>query len=307
MPDIGTVDSMRLDGELQYLHARDYLRASVNVLRKAGFTFTRGLECDVKSSIPINAGTSSSSAFVVTWMQTLCMISDQTRTLAGEELASLAHQAEVLEFGEPGGMMDHYATAIGGVIYLDPEHPRSVKRLTPRLGSFVLADSGQAKETTSILARVKHGVLTMVQTLRDDFPDFSLQTVTSEETESFRDGLSEEDFSLLVATIANRDITREALDVLRQERVDHRLLGALLNRHQSYLRHPLGISTDKIDSMIQAAYDAGALGAKINGSGGGGCMFAYAPENAEEVRESLLRFGKAWIVEVDEGTRIEHE
>ncbi len=29
--------------------------------------------------------------------------------------------------------------------------------------------------------------------------------------------------------------------------------------------------------MIAAALDAGALGAKINGSGGGGCMFAYAP------------------------------
>jgi galactokinase len=105
--------------------------------------------------------------------------------------------------------------------------------------------------------------------------------------------------------VANRDITKEALRCLRTERLDHRALGTLLHRHQTLLRDPLGISTPKIDEMIQAAYDAGALGAKINGSGGGGCMFAYAPDQAEEVREALSRYGRTWIVHVDDGVRSE--
>ena len=37
------------------------------------------------------------------------------------------------------------------------------------------------------------------------------------------------------------------------------------------------------EAMIAAALDAGAFGAKINGSGGGGCMFAYAPDRPEIV------------------------
>ena len=68
------------------------------------------------------------------------------------------------------------------------------------------------------------------------------------------------------------------------------------------------ISTAKIDRMIQASLDAGALGAKINGSGGGGCMFAYAPKDPEKVVEAIEKQGgKAYIIRVDEGTKTERE
>jgi len=55
--------------------------------------------------------------------------------------------------------------------------------------------------------------------------------------------------------------------------------------------------------MIEAAMNAGALGAKINGSGGGGCMLAYAPENTNEVVEAIKKVGgEAFIVSSDKGT-----
>jgi len=58
--------------------------------------------------------------------------------------------------------------------------------------------------------------------------------------------------------------------------------------------------------MINAALNAGAYGAKINGSGGGGCMFAYAPSNPEEVKEAIIKAGgQAYIVTVDVGTTTE--
>jgi galactokinase len=56
--------------------------------------------------------------------------------------------------------------------------------------------------------------------------------------------------------------------------------------------------------MMDAAMNAGALGAKINGSGGGGCMFAYAPNNAEKVVEAINRVnGHAQIIHTDEGSK----
>jgi galactokinase len=80
----------------------------------------------------------------------------------------------------------------------------------------------------------------------------------------------------------------------------------LLNDCQTVLRENLKISTPKIDRMLDAAMRAGAYGGKINGSGGGGCMFVYAPENAERVARAIeAAGGKAYIVEVDGGTRIE--
>jgi galactokinase len=44
---------------------------------------------------------------------------------------------------------------------------------------------------------------------------------------------------------------------------------------------------------------------KINGSGGGGYMFTYAPKNPEHVAEAIEKVGgKAYIIQADEGTRI---
>ena len=55
--------------------------------------------------------------------------------------------------------------------------------------------------------------------------------------------------------------------------------------------------------MIDAALDAGAYGAKINGSGGGGCMFAYAPESPEKVKAAIeAEEGEAFIINSDSGS-----
>jgi len=57
--------------------------------------------------------------------------------------------------------------------------------------------------------------------------------------------------------------------------------------------------------MLQAALRTGALGGKINGSGGGGCMFAYAPGEPEKVARAIEEEGgKAYIIKIDSGLRI---
>jgi len=91
-----------------------------------------------------------------------------------------------------------------------------------------------------------------------------------------------------------------------RQTIDHQLLGELLNAHQAELRDRLRISTPKIDRMIEAALKAGALGAKINGSGGGGCMFAYAPEKYEQVAEAIASAGgEPHIIKADRGATVE--
>ena len=63
------------------------------------------------------------------------------------------------------------------------------------------------------------------------------------------------------------------------------------------------MSTPKIELMLDSAIQAGAFGGKINGSGGGGCMFAYAPVNAKKVVEAINKVGgKAYIIVSDCGT-----
>jgi galactokinase len=306
LPDINTEISFSLAEPLAYREERDYFRSAVNVLRRAGFTFATGFDCAVHSKIPINAGTSSSSALTVTWVNFLAQMSDQQQQLSPEECAHLAHAAEVLEFHEPGGMMDHYATACGGVLALAFHPTRQIEKLSPPLQPLVLGDSGEPKDTKSILARVKNQVLDIVARLSMHHPDFSLHTVALEELDRYTADLNYSERTLLWGTLRNRDLTQEALTLLRQPEIDDLMLGELLTEHQVVLRDILKISTPKIDRMMAAALRAGAYGGKINGSGGGGCMFVYAPKNPENVAQAIeAAGGKAYVVHVDNGTHNE--
>lgn len=305
LPDVGSEVSFSLHDTLAYSKERDYLRSCVNVLRKHGHGFSRGYDCVVRGDIPINAGTSSSSALVVSWLHFLSSVSDKPASFLPEEIGQLAYEAEVLEFSEPGGMMDQYTTAIGGLIFLESHPQIKITYLRGTLGSLVLGNSHQSKNTKDILARIRREVSDSATALRKVYPAFSFHKTHLEELGSFTDRIQGRQMALLEATIVNRDLTIEARDLLLKDEVDHARLGALLNIHQDMLRDVLGISTPMIDSMIEQALNAGALGAKINGSGGGGCMFAYAPDNAEEVAEAVGKLGEAMIITIDEGTRRE--
>lgn len=306
LPDINDRDEFSVSEKIPYLKERDYLRSSFNVLVRKGLTFSSGINCVVKGDIPINTGTSSSSALVVSWINFLALMSDQQKSLSSSEIAEYAHLAEVVEFGEPGGMMDHFSTSIGGVIHLSTHPLIKIEELNHKIGPFILGNSEEPKDTKSILARVKQGILNITEKLSQSYPGFSLFDITNESLTKFESNLSEEELRLLEGTIINKNITEEAHKLLRNKNYDREELGKLLNRHQDILRDYLKISTDKIDRMINAALDAGALGCKINGSGGGGCMFAYVPDNPEKVLDAVKIIAPdSHIVFVDDGTKIE--
>ncbi|MCK5147304.1 GHMP kinase [bacterium] len=306
LPDIQSRQSFSMNGELAYVEERDYFRSGLNVIKRQGYSFSSGLDVKVHGNIPINSGTSSSSALLVAWIYFLARMSDRHVDMDAAEVARLAYEAEVLEFNEPGGMMDHFSTALGGIIYLDFEPEIECHSIAANPGTFVLGDSCEPKDTKGILSRVKDGVLHIVDELKKDDPAFELRRLNTDNVQQYKTNLSTSAFALLEGTVANHLITRKAKDALQASVLDHALIGNLLNEHQAILRDVLGISTPKIDRMLDAALKAGALGGKINGSGGGGCMFAYAPENPAAVAEAIERAGgKAYIVTVADGVRLD--
>jgi len=302
LPDIDSQDAFSIDDTLTYTKPHDYFRSGVNILRQNGFTFSNGFDCVVKGQIPIQAGTSSSSALVVSWIKLLTGMTDQSTPLTSRMLADLAYRAEVLEFSEAGGMMDQYTSAVGGVVYIESKPDMSVVELPCHLGSFVLADSLEKKDTQAVLARSKNKVTDLTRKVGLENPGFSLQTATPADIAQIVT-LSGLDKMLLAETLRNREITSRGLKLLKQEVVDGPALGLLLNEQHAILRDALGVSTEKIERMLDAAMAAGAYGGKINGSGGGGCMFAYAPRNCDEVAQAIESVGgKAHIVHVDHGS-----
>jgi galactokinase len=304
MPDIGERMQIKPNVEQVYESRRDYLRSCVSVLRRKGIAWPCGFRVRITSTIPLRAGVSSSSALVVMWIRFLLAASGHEQPVDGEELARLGHQAEVLEFGEPGGMMDHFCAALGGLLFVDTRPPYRSERIAAQLDGIVIGDSLEPKATIETLARVRAEVSEGMRLIREQLPSFDLSLTPLEQADEVLKTMPPGPARRLRANLVNRDLTRRAADVLRRGELNE--LGGMLLAHHEQLRDGLDLSTPKVERMLQAALDAGALGGKINGSGGGGCMFAYAPGRTEAVMEAIHRVGGSpMAVTVDRGATID--
>ena len=306
LPDIRDVEEFSLEKELKYTKERDYLKSAINVLQRKGISFSSGWDCLIQGKIPINSGTASSSALVVAWIKFLLETAMDSRAKMAYEIAELGFLSEVAEFREPGGKMDHFSSSLGGVLSIHFGSKLKVRKLKNPLREFVLADSLQKKDTTGMLGHIKKHVLDGVAGVRKKIKGFSLKSSLAQEEKDEIEKLPSEVKRLLKGTLLTRDLTAEGESLFESDDFDHERFGQLLTKQHEVLRDYLQISTPKIEQMIEASLKAGALGAKTNGSGGGGCIFAYAYKKAERVAEALEQTGaKVYIVRVDDGVRKE--
>jgi len=305
-PMLGIDEEFRPANGLALRHGRDYVRSAINVLKRRGLTFERGCDFTVNTQLPLNAGVASSSALIIAWIAALLHLHDRLGDFTSEELARLAHEAEVVEFGGPGGIMDHYICTLGGTLHIDCGEPIRVTPLAKAIGDIVIGDSLEEKNTTTVLAEAKSAVLDAIRLIKKKLPDFDLRSCSEDTVIPLLNDLPERCAKALYACMANRDICRTALEMMQEPAFDQDLLGEMMDNHHSLLRDNLNVSTERIERLISAAKDAGALGCKINGSGGGGTMIAYAPGRAETIAQAIIDAGgQAYIVKKDTGVRIE--
>lgn len=297
LPDLGTQRTLSLTSENEYEGGRDYLASCVNVLLRRGVQWPSGYRVRISGDIPQQAGVSSSSALVVAWMKFLLRAAGDARARNPGELARLGHAAEVTEFREPGGMMDHFSAAYGGVIWVDTRPPFACRPLRAEVPSIILCYSGQPKATIETLATARKRFTDALEKARALAPQLDIASTPIEEMHRSTAALSQQERDLLECQWVSRDLTPRGLQAL-EERAAASVLGELLTTHHEQLRR-LGVSTDRIDAILEAALAAGAAGGKVNGSGGGGCLFALAPGKEEAVMDAMRSAGGTpWLVEV---------
>ncbi|WP_231183622.1 mevalonate kinase [Haladaptatus sp. DYF46] len=247
--------------------ATGYIDASVEQVREATGIPDAGFDITVESDIPLGAGLGSSAAV------TVAAIDAATRelgvSLSSDELADRAYQAELAVQDGEASRADTFCCATGGAVRVEGDDCRKIE--APDLPIVVGFDGG-AGDTGKLVAGVR--------ALREEY-DFAAETVES-----------------------IGDIVRRGEQVLAEGDVEK--LGMLMNFNHGLLE-ALGVSSRSLDNMVWAARDAGALGAKLTGAGGGGCIVALDPTDETE---TALRFTPgcedAFRAELDtEGVRVE--
>ncbi|MBX0323598.1 mevalonate kinase [Halomicroarcula sp. F13] len=215
--------------------AMGYVNEAVAQVRDAADAPGAGFEIRIESDIPLGAGLGSSAAVVV------AAIDAATRELgvelSPEAIAERAYQVEAAVQDGEASRADTFCSAVGGAVRVEGEDCRTVDGVGNL--PFVIGYDGGAGDTGTLVAGVR--------SLREEY-DFAADTVR-----------------------AIGDVVREGESVLGTD--DYETLGDLMDFNHGLLS-ALGVSSRSLDSMVWAARDAGAMGAKLTGAGGGGCIVA---------------------------------
>ncbi len=307
MIDILEVRIIDINQTFLELESRDYFASSLRVLRRYGCIPNLGYDITITGNIPINSGTSSSSALLLAWINFLIEAFGVTDQVTPKCIAQMGYASEVLEHGEPGGMMDHYSIGIGKIVYIDTKVPFSYTIIGTELKGLITGVSGVPKETIGMIGDLKENALLAVAILKQNFEDFDLNKAEITDLKKYCNYLPDRLIPFFEGAIKNHHYTKLALLEFKKATLDLKKIGELMNAHHAVLRDLLKITVPRIDAMINAALKAGAYGAKIVGSGGGGSIVVLAePGNEAPVVAAILAAGatEAYTVTVDPGVRI---
>jgi len=307
MPDIAGHRVVTLDDHFEQLKPGDFFGSGLRFLRRKKILPEQGYDLRIHSDIPINAGTSSSSALMVAWLHFLLSSIPNAPEPTAETLAEWAYQAEVIEHQAPGGKMDQYTIALGDIVMIETNKTLDYQYLPSKINGLVLAESGIPKSTIGVLGDLSGKAKTAITMVKQSVPDFDLASTKRDQIATLEKQIPQSERSYFKAAILNHNITEEAYQLMNIQNTDLAALGVKMYEHHEVLRDLLGLTVPKIDAMIDAAMNAGAYGAKIVGSGGGGSIVAIAPSGKEnDIIEAIKskQAQAAYTVSVGPGSRI---
>lgn len=194
-----------------------------------------------------------------------------------DTLAEQACHVEIDDLGSPIGRQDQYIAAYGG---------QRVIRFGPQ---------GVTVETLALSEGCRRA---LNQNLLLFYTNMTRQAnvVLSEQRQNIQDRME--------ILCAIRDLAYEAQACLQNDEPDH--LGRLLSQNWMLKKQLANkISNPVIDDLYQTAVNAGALGGKISGAGGGGFLTLYCPiEKQESVRSALHGLYELPFSLADGGTKV---
>lgn len=298
--DLKETRNISIPYNLENYDPKDTFLAVLKVLERHNCIADRGYDISIKGNIPINAGLSSSSALVLIWIGFLVKAFGNEDLNNQERLAKIAFEAEVLERDGPGGKMDQYSIALGNIIYLETDKNAHYKTYQKKLPGLIIGESGIPKDTLGLLADRRSLAVEALEFLEDSIPNFDIKKVTAITKDDYMKLLAKPLRPYFNAAVQNYLITKQALLEFEKPKLDLVKIGKLMNAHHSVLKNDLKITVPKIDNMIDTALKHGAYGAKIVGSGGGGCIVAFVPEEKEElIVNELKNIGASDAYKVD--------
>jgi D-glycero-alpha-D-manno-heptose-7-phosphate kinase len=239
--------------EIQHPAVREVLR----FLR-----FDRGVEIHHDGDLPARSGMGSSSAFTVGLLHAIHAL--QGRIAGKKQLAMESIRVEQDILNEAVGSQDQVLAAYGGLRHItflnNGEISATPVTITPQ----------RAAELNSHVMLFYTGI----------------KRTASQVAETYVNGIEDRKRQLRIM----KDLVEEGISVLNSDN-DIGAFGELLHEAWQHKRSlSSAVSNPEVDALYADARDAGALGGKLTGAGGGGFLLLFVPPDRQaQVRDRLGR------------------
>lgn len=258
------VVALRLSSIIDYKYRISYSRnemvADVNeilhpVVREClkYYNVNDALDISIQADLPARSGLGSSSSFAVGFISLITRL--QNRAITKSDLARQAIHVERVLLGENVGVQDQYHAAFGGINRFDFSKHRT------QIAPIQLKSECETALTSSLFL------------LYTGVTRFASETL-NEQMENTRNGSVAKDLSHLLT------LTEQGTNVLESDDPEQMLLdlGAMLHEGwETKKQLSSKVSNPLIDELYAAAREAGAIGGKLCGAGGGGFLLLLVP------------------------------
>jgi len=238
-----------------------------------------GLDIAIASDVPVGAGLSSSAAIEGATASALNELWEAG--LDRTALARVGRRAENEAVGAPTGIMDQMASMLGepdAAIFLD------CRSLDANLVPVGIAEAGLAILVMD--TRVKHAHSTGGYGERRAACERgaaimgvpSLRDVSVDDLPRAEELMDDVTFRRVRHVVTENQRVLDTVRVLREEGA--RSIGDLLVASHASMRDDFEISIPELDTAVEAALAAGAIGARMTGGGFGGAAIALIEQDA---------------------------
>ena len=238
------IGKLDLEADKSIFEINSPLKPFYYLANKAIKNENSGIHIEIDSEIPLGAGLGSSSACCVAGAAAIFKLFGE---ISKEKILEYAIEAERTIFENTSGA-DCTVCTYGGIMEYDKNNGLKKIEDEPNF-QLVIANSNIEHSTQSMVSNVKE--------------------FENKNKEKFSE-LSELESKLV----------EDILKLVKENKIDE--IGEKINQNQKYLE-TIGISNNELTKMIKIGQES-SFGAKITGSGGGGCIFVLTNEsNLEKV------------------------
>ncbi len=263
---------------------QDYPRGVAWAVKQAGYAI-EDFRASFAGNVPLGSGLSSSAAIEAATVLAL----DKLFGLGidRKQMASLCMKAENEFVGVASGIMDQYAS------------------LLCEVGHALLVDCRSLEEENVPLDLEGAGLTLLVCDTRverelggteyNDRQETTARAAKKLGLEALRDAsetdlenLSGDELKRARHVVTEQARVMEAVEALKNR--DFEAFGRLLYESHASLRDDYEVSVPELDTFVEVAEEARALGAKVTGAGWGGCAIALIPSaKADELADTTRR------------------